>query len=143
MKNIILFILFPVLLTTIGEFVLKFNINKGLETSVSSVTHVEKDLKNKIAVVSDNLLSVKIQWPMVSAIAMIILGGLLWLVAMSKYELSFLYPFLSINYTAIVIGSQFFLGEEVSFYRYLSIVFIIIGLILVSKSPHSIQEKGD
>ena len=115
-KNKLLFIFLPVALTTIGEFFLKFTLNSMHNTSI---VHVFLN-----------------PWILLG-LGSIFVGGVLWLVAMSKFELSFIYPFLSINYVAIVIGSQWILGEEVSLYRYLSIVLIIAGLIFISRSPFS------
>lgn len=120
MKQLSLFILFPVFLTTLGEFFLKFNLN-------SVVIPFSYD---GIKIIFSNPL-------ILVGILMIVLGSILWIVAMSKYEMSFLYPFLSINYVVIIIGSQFFLNEEVSIWRYISIVFIIIGLIVISRSPYA------
>ena len=124
MKKIILFILTPIFFTTFGEFLLKDTTN-----------HIFKTLTNPS--ILDQLKEPYI-W---LAYLLIIGGGLLWLVAMSKYELSFLYPFLSINYVAIILGSQWILNESVSIYRYVSIAFIISGLIFISKSQNIEVEK--
>ena len=53
-----------------------------------------------------------------------------------KFQLSFMYPFLSLNYVIIIVGSDLFLGERVAVNRYVSILFIIIGLVIVSRSPN-------
>ncbi|MBT5954999.1 hypothetical protein HOG98_09815 [bacterium] len=123
-KNLVFFVLLPVVMTTLGEFILKFSVNQE---------HMS---------VSEYLFSFNFNSFMVLfSTFLIIAGGVLWLVAMSKFELSFLYPFLSINYVGIVIGSQFVLKEEVSIYRYISIIFIVIGLIFISRSPYSKKES--
>ena len=69
-------------------------------------------------------------------ILLISLSALLWIIGMTKFQLSFMYPFLSLSYVVIIIGSEFLLNEQVSFNRYLSILFIVIGLLLISRSPH-------
>ena len=106
-------VLLPVTMTTVGEFVLKHFINIAHQTG---------------GVIWQS-------FPIWVAITMITWGGILWLVAMSKYELSFIYPFLSINYISIVVGSQWV--------RYLSVIFIVVGLILISRSPNSEAESKD
>jgi len=60
----------------------------------------------------------------------------LWLIAMSKFELSYIYPFLSLNYVIILVGSQLLLGESVSLLRYGSVLLIVIGLVIISRSPY-------
>lgn len=147
MKKILLFILVPILLTTMGEFLLKFNINQvdlagvqphpHVQKAIDSIPYISMPISEKLTEASVYLVTVAFHPAVVLALTCIILGGILWVVAMSKFELSFLYPFLSINYVAIVVGSQFILGESVSLYRYLSIVLIVIGLIFISKSPYS------
>jgi drug/metabolite transporter (DMT)-like permease len=77
------------------------------------------------------------------AVTIITLGGVLWLVAMSKYELSFIYPYLSINYISVLLGSQWVLHESVGWSRYVSVIFIVIGLVLISRSPHSEVLKNE
>jgi drug/metabolite transporter (DMT)-like permease len=125
LKKITLFILFPVILTTLGEFCLKHAINQlslDAADSVSLIQHAFTILGNP---------------GVLAGLFCILCGGFLWVLAMSKFELSFLYPFLSINYIIIILGSHFFLKEEVSLYRYVSIVLITIGLIFISRSPYS------
>lgn len=147
MKKIFIFILIPVFLTTAGEFILKFNIN-ALETAhvelhphiqkaIDSIPYISIPISEKLTGACVYLTTVAFHPQIALALACMVLGGVLWVVAMSKFELSFLYPFLSINYVAIVVGSQFILGESVSLYRYLSIVLIMIGLFFISKSPYS------
>jgi drug/metabolite transporter (DMT)-like permease len=123
MKNLFFFICLPILFTTVGEFILKHHINLAAQVSTSTGFLAEMGL-----IIDPGIII---------AFTFIISGGILWVIAMSKFELSFLYPFLSINYLGIIVGSQFFLGEKVSLYRYLSIVLIIMGLIIISRSPNS------
>ena len=75
------------------------------------------------------------------AIALIFCGGILWLVAMSKFELSFIYPFMSLNYVVIIIGSQLLLNESVSLSRYIAVGFIGVGLFFISRSPYSEKDN--
>ena len=146
MKQYMLFIGLPVVLTTMGEFILKSTINSidvsGWMTQFSVGMSTPFELLNQIVdAIAGFTLLFFLNPLLLLALGCIFVGGLFWLVAMSKFELSFLYPFLSINYVSIVIGSQLFLGESVSLYRYISVVFIIIGLIILSRSPHSERQK--
>jgi len=112
MKRLFLFVFLPILLTSFGELLLKYNINLN---QISSIPHLET-------------MGISI------ALTMIICGGVVWVIALSKFELSFLYPFLSLNYVIILIGSQWILNEKVSLYRYISVVLIIGGLFFISRS---------
>ncbi|MCP4049914.1 MAG: hypothetical protein GY730_04330 [bacterium] len=146
-KKIIIFILFPLVLTIAGEFVLKSTINSlgsALEINSSGYTSrvckasTEKwGILTKWACIFSDIKVFVLNYKIILALFCIITGGLLWLVAMSRFELSFLYPFLSINYLAIIVGSDIWLKEAVSIYRYFSIVLIVLGLIFISRSPYS------
>lgn len=57
-----------------------------------------------------------------------------WLYAISKVDLSFAYPFLALSYVLIVFASQCFLGENVSFLRWVGVCVICFGVFLISKS---------
>lgn len=59
---------------------------------------------------------------------------LLWMVVLSKVEVSFAYPFLSIGYVvAALVGYQFF-GESLSLTRIIGIIVICVGVFLISRS---------
>ncbi len=131
LKRIFLFILVPVLLTTLGEFVLKLTINT-LPISVAT-----QAFSSSYKTHASQFILMATHPHVLIGIALILMGGCLWMVALSKFELSFLYPFLSINYALVIIGSQFLLKESVSIYRYLSVVLIMMGLVLISKSSYS------
>jgi multidrug transporter EmrE-like cation transporter len=59
---------------------------------------------------------------------------LLWMAVLSKVEVSFAYPFLSIGYVvAALVGYQFF-GESLSLTRIAGILVICLGVFLISRS---------
>ncbi len=143
-----------------GEFIVKISINTLVIKQNHNHNHTHSSLsknalqqdkyrdsdsfiKQHLDKIITNLQKIPINLPIISGIILTVIGGVLWVVALSKYELSFLYPFLSINYTAIVIGSEILLKENVSLWRYLSIIFIIAGLYFISKSPYSEKQKDN
>ena len=151
-KRIAIFILLPIILTVSGEFVLKATINDIFSTKTTITTNNTQDIKycqekikptlnQKIDCILSDLKIFVLNTKIVLSLLAIILGGILWLVALSKFELSFLYPFLSINYLSIIFVSQILLKETVDLYRYLSVVLIILGLVFISRSPYSESEN--
>tara|TARA_A100001015_G_C14981963_1_gene709853 strand:- start:605 stop:1000 length:396 start_codon:yes stop_codon:yes gene_type:complete len=126
-RRLFFFIIFPIVLATSGEFFLKSAIN-------SNPISLSPNLFESMLI----LLKVPVNHPMILfSLIIIVTGGVLWIIAMSKFELSFIYPFMSINYVMIMVGSQLFLHESVSLVRYLAVVFIGIGLIFISRSPNA------
>lgn len=59
---------------------------------------------------------------------------LLWMAVLSKVEVSFAYPFLSIGYVVAAMVGYCFFGETLSLPRIAGIVVICIGVYLISRS---------
>ena len=58
----------------------------------------------------------------------------LWMVVLSKMEMSYAYPFLSVGYVVVAVGGYYFFGEGLSMVRLLGIGVICIGVFLISRS---------
>ena len=71
-----------------------------------------------------------------------ILGGLacyaisvvVWIVALSRVEVSIAYPMLSIGYVVNALLASWLFGEDVNTQRWLGIGVIVIGVVLVARS---------
>jgi uncharacterized membrane protein len=61
-------------------------------------------------------------------------GVLFWLLALSHGELSQIYPFSSLAYIGIVIGSYFIFHERITLLRLVGVGIIICGLIVIGFS---------
>ena len=62
------------------------------------------------------------------------LGALAWIAVLSRLDLSLAYPFLALNFVLITLTSRFFLGETVPLVRWMGILVIIGGILLVARS---------
>lgn len=62
------------------------------------------------------------------------LSFLLWIKVLSKVELSYAYPMVSLGYVITMMFSYFVFKENISLIRILGVVFIILGVVLVSRS---------
>lgn len=58
----------------------------------------------------------------------------LWLVVLSKVDVSYAYPFLSIGYVLSAIAGYFLFFESVTPVRILGILVICVGVIIISRS---------
>lgn len=57
----------------------------------------------------------------------------LWIIILSKYNLSFISPIASgLAYILIILSSKFLLKESINSYQYLGIVIILIGVVLMN-----------
>ena len=61
-------------------------------------------------------------------------SSILWLVVISKLQLSYAYPMVSMGYVIVVLASWLLFGENLSIVRLGGVAFICVGVALISKS---------
>jgi multidrug transporter EmrE-like cation transporter len=59
------------------------------------------------------------------------LGTAMWIFAVSRRDISYLYPLTALNYAAIALGGRVLFGEAVSAGRCVGIAVVIVGVILM------------
>lgn len=62
------------------------------------------------------------------------IGVIFWLLALSNFELSYVYPFASLSYIGIIIGSVLLFKERINALRVIGIALIIAGVLITSQS---------
>jgi len=119
-------IFFLIILTDIVESVAELFFKKGtLATGITNVT-----LCNFFVFISKMLIVLNLWF----GICLYILNFFLWIIVLSKIDLSVAYPIGSTTYIIVPLLSIIFLGERVSLIRWIGIVSIIIGIYFISKS---------
>ncbi|MCR1933975.1 SMR family transporter [Clostridium tepidum] len=114
-------ILTSVFLGALGQILVKYGaVNLTLNFSP---TH----LLSSILAILKNL-------PVMAGIISYGVSFLLWIKVLSKVELSYAYPMVSLGYVLIMIFSYFFFKENITPIRILGVAFIMIGVILVARS---------
>jgi drug/metabolite transporter (DMT)-like permease len=83
-------------------------------------------------------------WNMLPVVALnpYVVGGLavlvfsmgLHLMALSRVELSFAYPFLSVSYIIVLLGGYMLFGETINMSRVLGVALICLGTFFVARS---------
>ena len=71
-------------------------------------------------------------WIMLS-IVFTLLSGLSWMIAMTKFEISYAYPFTILGFIAVMILSHFLFNENLNLYKVSGTFIIIFGIFIVSK----------
>lgn len=61
------------------------------------------------------------------------IASLTWMAALSKFDLSFAYPFMSMAFVVVLVASYFLLDEPVSVYKVVGLLFIVAGLVIASR----------
>lgn len=74
------------------------------------------------------------QLPILGGLACYGISLVVWIVGLSRVDVSLAYPLLSLGYVMGTFGAWYFLGEVVSMQRMLAIAVIIIGVVLLTRS---------
>jgi uncharacterized membrane protein len=59
------------------------------------------------------------------------LASLFWIAALSRFELSYAYPFMSLSFVFVVTLSMLFFGEDFNAYKVFGVAAICLGLLLL------------
>lgn len=62
-----------------------------------------------------------------------VINVFLWFDIISKADLSYVYPFLSMSYAAVVLASWLILGESLTWQRIVGVAIITVGVWIVSQ----------
>ena len=116
------FIISGILLNALAQLLLK----KG--TNAIGAIHLTAD--NWVA----TGLQVATQLPIIGGLSCYVISVVVWIIGLSRVDVSIAYPMLSIGYIVNAIGAWYFLGEVMSVQRLLAIGVIIIGVALLVKS---------
>ena len=74
------------------------------------------------------------QLPIIGGLTCYVISVGVWIIGLSRVDVTIAYPLLSIGYIVNAIGAWYFLGEMMSLQRMLAIGVIIIGVALLVKS---------
>jgi multidrug transporter EmrE-like cation transporter len=116
------FIVVGVLLNAIAQLLLK--------AGARNVGEIHLTLQNLFAVG----LKVATQLPIIGGLTCYVLSVLLWIIALSRVDVSVAYPMLSLGYVVAAVGAWYFFGEALSMQRLLSIGVILVGVALLARS---------
>lgn len=67
------------------------------------------------------------------SIILTLLSGLSWIIAMSKFDISYAYPFTALGFVFILIFSHLLFNETITIYKYIGVSLIVIGIFIICK----------
>ena len=116
-------IILTIVFTTLGQLVFK----KGID----SLTEVPG--QNIISLVKYFTHALMNGW-VFSGLVLALCAAFSWMLALRNYELSYVYPFQSINFILVPLLSILLYSESFNSYKLIGILIIVFGLIVFSKS---------
>ncbi|RYF03147.1 MAG: 4-amino-4-deoxy-L-arabinose transferase [Oxalobacteraceae bacterium] len=80
------------------------------------------------------LVKVGTQLPILAGLACYAVSLVVWIMGLSRTDVTIAYPMLSLGYVAAALGAWLFLGEVVPPQRLLALGVIILGVVLLARS---------
>lgn len=74
------------------------------------------------------------QLPILGGLTCYVVSVAVWIIGLSRVDVTIAYPLLSLGYIVNAIGAWYFLGEAVSAQRIAAIAIIILGVALLTRS---------
>lgn len=68
------------------------------------------------------------------AVILTIITALAWVQAASKYEISYLYPFMALSYVIVALFSTWMFHDHMTVLRWAGILVVCLGVVLISRS---------
>jgi drug/metabolite transporter (DMT)-like permease len=115
------YIALTLLFTVYGQLVLKWQMSKVGPLPVAPF--------DKVGFLLEQMLH---PWILSGFVAAFV-ASLGWMAAMTRFELSYAYPFMSLAFVIVVVFSSIFLGDIPSLRRLAGTLLVIGGLILIAR----------
>ncbi|MCI0558525.1 MAG: EamA family transporter [Nitrososphaera sp.] len=115
------FICLTILFTTYGQLILKHEINSvdNIPTGLSLAPFLVKFVVFRPLVISGLLSAV--------------LASFAWMAALSRFELSFAYPFMSVQFVVVMVLSFCLFDEGINAHKIIGLLLICVGVLTVSR----------
>lgn len=68
-----------------------------------------------------------------SGIVATFLAGVSWMLAMTKFEISYAYPFVGLNYILVLVAAFFLFNETLSVTKLIGSALVVVGVVVVSR----------
>lgn len=112
------YVFMTIALTVFGQLAIKWQILK--------IGAMPPELVGKIIFISKLMVN---PW-IASALTSAFLASIFWMAAMTKFQLSQAYPFMSLNFVITLLLSGWLLGEPISLQKIAGVFFICVGTVV-------------
>ncbi len=82
----------------------------------------------------NNFMEKYLSWPIITGLFLNGIAAFCWILALSYLDLSYIFPFLSLNYILVPLSASVIYGEQLTSYRKLGIGIIFVGVIIIAIS---------
>ena len=117
------FIITGVLLNAMAQLLLKAGTN-----ALGGAIHLTADNWFQTGI------KVATQLPILGGLACYAISLVVWIIGLSRTDVTIAYPMLSLGYVVSAVGAWLFLGEVISLQRLVAIAVIMVGVALLARS---------
>ena len=121
-------------LTTFAFLLSGVCLNAAAQLLLKAGTHATGAIHLTSANWFETGLKLATQLPILGGLACYAISLVVWIVGLSRVDVSLAYPLLSLGYVVGTFGAWYFLGEAVSTQRLVAIGVIIVGVVLLTRS---------
>lgn len=68
-----------------------------------------------------------------SGVVATFLAGISWMLAMTKFEISYAYPFVSLNYILVLVAGFLLFNESITVTKLAGSALVVLGIIVIAK----------
>lgn len=119
-----LYVFLTILFTVYGQIILKWRIS-DLNWSLNTTEGIGQMIVSYMKFLFDPLIF--------SGFVSAFVASVFWMLAMTKFELTYAYPFMSLSPALVFIVGIFVLGETFTIGKLLGLLIIMIGIIVTVK----------
>ena len=91
------------------------------------------DLPNSLSGKIDFLKALLLNPWIVTSLLSTFLAGISWILAMTRFEISYAFPFVSLNYVLILVASVIVFNESFTVTKLVGSIIIVIGIVVIAK----------
>ena len=125
-SNVGYFYLFMSLITTVtSQIIVKWRVSNYVTTLLPMPVELLGKLLFLCKVIFDPFIFV--------ALFLTFSSGLFWMATMTKFDISYAYPFTVLGFVAVLVLSATLLGESFNIYKIIGCLVIILGVIITSR----------
>jgi len=115
------YIIATIFFTVYGQIIIKWRITQLAPLPI--------ELGGKIKYV----FSLFIDPAIFSGFAAALLASMAWMAAMTKFDLSHAYPFMSLNFVVVLLLSGYFLNEPLNTQKIFGVLLIVLGTVVAAR----------
>ncbi|MGI4984270.1 MAG: SMR family transporter [Janthinobacterium lividum] len=101
-----------------------------LKAGTNAVGHFEFSRANLWPVA----LRLATQWPIVGGLVCYVVSVVVWIMALSRVDVSLAYPMLSLGYVVNAVAAYYLFGEALTMQRLLGIGIVLVGVYVLART---------